>query len=149
MKKAINGTNYNTETARLVGKKKTVKKSIDPASESYIVTEALYVKKTGKYFLRRVDNLKKSKDTIEPLTYDEALQWAACNMKPEDYNKEFSVDQNNDKRVTLCLSMNENVAKKLRRDASINSKRISVVAEEIIKAHYDKNDSQGRILNDP
>ena len=143
MKKAIRGNYFNTETAREVGKKKTTKKSLEPGVKSYIVEEILYVKKSGQYFLHRTDNLKKENDIIDPLTYEQALQWASCNLKPETFNKEFSVNQDDNARETICITMSGSVAKKLRRDAAINRKRISTVAEEIIKAHYDKNDSQG------
>jgi hypothetical protein len=69
MKVIISGKTYDTDKARCVGERGTLK--------GY---EEMYCKRTGEYFILRAGT------EIEPLTYEQASEWAKASG---DYEREF------------------------------------------------------------
>ena len=96
MKKVINSTLYNTETARKLGNWDNGRYG----SFGYC-KETLYRTKSGKYFLhgaggansrysRQIgSNLWGDGEKIIPCTYDEAREWAEKNLDGDDYISAF------------------------------------------------------------
>lgn len=96
MKKIINGKLYNTETATELG---TYWNGYPQGDFSY-VSETLYVKKTGEYFLhceggplteyaKYVGRNKCFGAYIYPYAEKEAKEWAAEKLTADEYEKLF------------------------------------------------------------
>lgn len=119
MNKVINGSRYNTETARLLGSASYS----HPGDFSYW-EEDLYITKVGKYFLygeggpmskyaRRVSYNETSGDeVILPMTEEEAREWAEKNLSGDEYEEIFGApDESGDtvriSSVLLPASLSE------------------------------------------
>lgn len=96
MKKIINGKMYNTDTAREVG---YYWNGLSDSDFGYI-SETLYKKKTGEYFLSGRGGARtryasygrgciSGGQKIIPYTTEEAKAWMEENCATEDYIKEF------------------------------------------------------------
>lgn len=97
MNKIINGKKYSTDTAKAIGNGG----NDFPTSDFHYLSETLYKKYTGEYFLygeggpmtiyaRCVgDNSYGYGKNITPLSAKEARQWAEENLSYNDYVKEF------------------------------------------------------------
>ena len=95
MQKIIHGKLYDTETANAI--------TSDTFSETYgaiYVTETLYRKKTGEYFLYRDMAEDEDEDMVavfnyrrggcfQPLSYKGAKTWMEHHADVDDYIKEF------------------------------------------------------------
>lgn len=96
MKKIINGSLYNTETARFIG-------TWDNGAEYGQMNrsdEYLYQTKSGKYFIRgeggpmttyaeHHGNSTSGGEQLIPLTASEAREWAEDKLDADEYQKEF------------------------------------------------------------
>lgn len=111
MKKIIKKKLYNTETAQEIG-------VYDNGSSRFErVTEILYKKKTGEYFLYgeggpqtkyavRVDySTVTGGEDIFPLTYDEARSWAEEHMDADEYLSEFEIAEDDEGTERLNLTL--------------------------------------------
>ena len=93
MKKILGGKKYNTETAHRVGE----------CWNGGTCSETLYRKRTGEYFLYGEggpmskysvsygDNEWGYGQEIQPLTVDEAKEWAEEHLDADEYEQEFGV----------------------------------------------------------
>lgn len=100
MKKVINGSLYNTDTANCVG---SWSNNL-PYNDFGWCEESLYRTKSGKYFLHgeggamsiycvHSGNSTCGGERIKPLTYVEAKQWAEENLPTDEYLSEFGTPE--------------------------------------------------------
>ena len=96
MKKIINGKNYDTETAKLIGE---YWNGYGRGDFSYL-SEELYLKKTGEFFLYAeggaltsysvsVANGSTMGEHIIPYSKDEAIEWIERHCDAETYEELF------------------------------------------------------------
>lgn len=139
MKKVINGSLYNTETAQCLG-------CVEPAGYDQrafdYFRETLYRTKAGKYFLHGEGhgnsrygewhgNTGGWGEKIMPLTVDEAKEWAEENLTGEEYIKAFGEpEEAAENKVTLNLSVSLELKAKLQRLKEQTGKSISQIIEE-------------------
>ncbi len=115
MKKIINGSLFNTETARLVGSWDNGIYGNDFRSCS----EDLYQTKSGKYFIHgeggamstyavHHGNNTSGSEQIRDLTASEAREWAEEKLDADEYQKEFGeveeAADTNKKPMTIMVS---------------------------------------------
>lgn len=100
MKKIKNGKLYDTDTAKCIGEYQ-----YSHPGDFHYEYEALYVKKTGEFFLygeggamspysKQVDtNSWTAGETIIPYTAQEAREWAEEHMDADDYLEYFTAEE--------------------------------------------------------
>ena len=85
MKKIITGKLYDTDTAKAVSNR------IDRGSVADVYYgQTLYRKRTGEYFIYR-EGYRGVEDAIEPLTYEEAREWAEEHLDADQYQSLFGL----------------------------------------------------------
>lgn len=91
MRTVIKNKLYDTATAKAIGRYFIPNSSI---------TETLYRKKTGEYFLHKAEDGQRDRAT--PLSYEDAKVWGKMSLNDLDYNKAFlGTVQSNVVKVTL------------------------------------------------
>ena len=110
MKKIIRGRQYDTEKAKLIG-------SWDNGrgyNDFDFVTESLYQKRTGEYFIAgsggaaskyaQIDgNMMAAGSRIVPLNFDEAKSWAESHLSADAYEPAFGTpDEGDETRYFNC-----------------------------------------------
>lgn len=147
MKKVIEGSLYNTETARELG-------SIEPAGYNHndftYFKETLYLTKSGKYFLHGqgggnsrygewVGNTGGWGEQIRPYSLREAKDWAEDNLDGDNYIEIFGNPEENDEtKVTLNLSVSSEFKNKMNQLKQATGKSISELIEEEMKKTYEE-----------
>lgn len=118
MKKIINGKRYDTDTATAIGEHEE-----SSISEFNYVSETLYRKRNGEYFLHgyghAASRYSRTSSTggwvpgekIIPLTYVDAMRWAEKNLEVDEYESEFGeVSENGDDTVlTIRISISTKI----------------------------------------
>lgn len=137
MKKIINNKQYNTETAKMMG-------SVTYGNYGDLnhMTEELYRKKTGEFFLYG-DGGPATKYAISvgnnswsggcdiiPLTYASAQKWAEENLSAETYESIFGDVPEDDGKQTVTISISISVMEKIRREAAKEGIGISAYIEK-------------------
>jgi hypothetical protein len=140
MKKVIDGRQYDTEKAARVASAGIMNRG-DPRH----VSETLYLKRTGAYFLHGkggfLSRYAQPKDgsawedgeRIMPLSYEEAREWAQKNMDPARYEKYFGPvkkDAGKPRKLQKGILLTRETIDKLVREAQVRGMTISAVAEE-------------------
>lgn len=140
MKKIIRGRLYDTDTAKEVGSWEAEVSRSD--FEWY--EETLYRKKTGEFFLagnggpaskyaeRSYGNWIGG-SIIEPLSYEDAREWAEKHMEADDYVKWFELSDDTDTKSTITLRLSQASIDKLRMAASSKDVIASDIVEDLIK----------------
>lgn len=136
MKKIINGKLYNTETAKSLGCHSNGRTWRD---HTYCC-ETLYIKRTGEYFLHGEggaasryavscgQNTWSGGETIEPLTYENAKNWAEKNLDADEYIAIFGpVAEADDERTTMTISLDAATAERIRREAQAAGTSVSAL----------------------
>lgn len=129
MKKIINGKLYNTDTAERVGAWDNGHYTND---FSYC-SENLFKKRTGEFFLhgeggpmsryaQSSGNSTGWGQTIKPLTYQEAMEWAEKKLSGDDYIAIFGEPVEDDSLTALNLTLSA---------ASVNKFRLTAQQEQI------------------
>lgn len=108
MRKIINGKVYDTETAKEIGYYND-----EPTGN---VSEYLYQKKTGEFFLKHWDAW--NGDSIQPISYAEAQAWMEDHGSAEQYAAVFGEPDEDSEDVTLGLRVSAAAAAKLKREAA-------------------------------
>ena len=142
MKKIINGKRYNTESAELCGSHEYGY----PGDFNY-VSEELYQKRTGEFFLHGEGganskyreeismNSWSGGEKIIPLTDDEAREWAEEYLDSEDYEKLFTVAEEEDAGKKIqSFSLSGDVSAKLTRLSRAHGMSRSQIIEELVRA---------------
>lgn len=139
MKKIIRGRLYDTDTAKEVGSWEAKVSRND----FHWYEETLYRKKTGEFFLagnggpaskyaeRSYGSYIGGSD-IEPLTYQEAREWAEKHMDADDYVKWFELSDDTDTKSTITLRLSQASIDKLRMAASSKDSTASEIVEDLI-----------------
>jgi hypothetical protein len=139
MKKVINGSLYNTETAQCLG-------CVEPAGNdqnafSYFC-ETLYRTKAGKYFIHGEGHGNSRYgvwhgnnggwgEQIRPLTSLEAREWAEKNLTADEYITAFGEpDEASETKVPLNISVSPEVRARLQKLKEETGKSISLLIEE-------------------
>lgn len=139
MKRYIKDKVYDTDTAHLVG---TWDKDITDGL--HWVSESLYRKRTGEYFLfgeggaatryaeSRDDGGWGSGARIMPLSFDDARTWAQEHLTTAEYDAEFGEPDEGGDTVTTSFVLSTAAKAKLKRVASQQGKTQGQVIEELI-----------------
>lgn len=145
MKKIINGRKYDTETAT------EIHTWGENAQHDFShIEEKLYRKRTGEYFLlgyggpmtryaerERYGSGYTFGETIIPMTFDEASEWAEAHMNADEYEAEFGEVPEDDSTDVVFARVPSKMAAKLERAARESGKSKSEVLTEILEA-WDK-----------
>lgn len=142
MKKIINGKRYNTESAELCGSREYGY----PGDLNY-VSEELYQKRTGEFFLHGEGganskyreeismNSWSGGEKIIPLTDEEAREWTEEYLDLEDYEKLFTVTEEEDAGKKIqSFSLSGGVSAKLTRLSRAHGMSRSQIIEELVRA---------------
>ena len=126
MKKIINGKLYNTETATELG----TWANAGTWRDFNHVEETLYRKRTGELFLfgeggantryaERVDaNSWRGGETIIPLTYQEAAEWAEKHLDADEYQEIFGPVSEDGDDESISARIPAALAAEARREAA-------------------------------
>jgi hypothetical protein len=137
MKRISSGAVYDTETSKELGSWKHGKSS-----------EALYITKSGKYFLycedgsilklmiTREDGTWAKGIDILPLTIEKAMMWAKEKLSYNEYSTIFGEQNNLDEKVTLNLTVSIGCKTKLERARSETGKSISQIVSELVMSNF-------------
>ena len=137
MKKIIRNKLYDTKTAKEIGRK-----WVNRPGDFNFIDEALYVKKTGEYFLygyggpnthyaKSVGNNEWSgSETITPMSYDTAKAWAEENLTADEYMSAFGEVDEGDGKETLSVALPAALASALRKEAQSRSMTLSAIITE-------------------
>lgn len=141
MKKIINGKKYDTETAHEVG-------SWDNglySSDFGMMTETLYRKRTGEYFLygyggpttryasQEGNGSYGYGESIEPLTVDAAMSWAEERLGADEYESEFGEIGEGDGDVAVSFRISGAARTLLKREASRTGRTQSSIVDGLIR----------------
>lgn len=142
MKKIINGKRYDTETAELCGSRE-----YGYPGDFDHVSEELYQKRTGEFFLHGEGganskyreeismNSWSGGEKIIPLTDDEAREWAEKYLYATDYEKLFTVAEEEDTGKKIqSFSISGDVISKLTRLSRVHGLSRSQIIEDLIRA---------------
>lgn len=131
MKKVINGKVYDTETAKEIGAwDNGIYGSFDQVSEH------LFRKRTGEYFLNRFDGY--SGETIRKMTYEEARQWAEDRLDADAYLSEFDAVADDDSTVSVCYSIKASTRDLVEGECRKTGETRSAVIDRIVAEHFAK-----------
>lgn len=142
MKKIIDGKLYNTETAKFLGED-----SYSNASDFAHWSEELYQKRTGEFFLygeggpmsRYAQTIGQNEwsggEQIQPLTVENARQWAEEHLSADEYESIFGEIAEDDSKKTVTFSIATDAVEILSRLASETGKTKSELVEEMIRNH--------------
>ena len=142
MKKYINGRKYDTETAQEVG---SWSNHLGYRDFSHC-EETLYRKKTGEFFLHGEGgpmtkyaepangNMRGSGETIRPMTFDEARQWAEEKLSAEEYEQIFGEIADDDTDVLISAVVKTSSRDRLRRAVEKTGKTAGQILDELIEA---------------
>lgn len=140
MKKVINRSVYDTETATAIGYSDN---GLFPGDLDYYC-ETLYRRPRGTYFLHVEGGARSvcaqpdgngwvGGELIRPMGYDDAEKWAEGSLDGDGYMREFG-DPEDDATVAATLKIGALAKAKLEREAARAGKTQSAVVEELIEA---------------
>lgn len=131
MKKVIKRRLYDTDTAKRIG-------SIDfgrPDDSLYYSWKALYVKKTGEYFLFAdggPGTQYAEAAEFTPLTLDEAMDWAEENLSGEEFEKAFGIVDEGGEDAQINAWVSAATKANLDRERSRTGETVAQVLERLI-----------------
>lgn len=141
MKKIINNKAYDTETAKELGSWDNGRYGNDFGA----VSETLYRKKTGEFFLygeggpmtkyavAEGSNSWRGGSRIMPLSFQEAREWAEEHLNGEEYEAIFGEVVEDDSRVQVCYSLSAQAAETIKRRAAELGISASAYVESLVK----------------
>ena len=135
MKRYINNQLYNTDAAKPLG---AWDNALAPSDLAY-VSETLYRKKTGEYFLYGVSGIDgrygASGPVIRPMAADEARTWAEANLTDEEYAAGFTPpkDRPGTVKESILLSLRPATKARLIRMREETGKSISQLVEDWVQ----------------
>ena len=145
MKKVINGSLYNTETARKLGNWSNNRSCTD----FDYCEETLYRTKAGKYFIHGKGGARSrySKQTgidswrggenIIACTYDEARKWAENHLDGDDYIAAFGEPEEDGTEVCM-VRLPAALKAQLDREVSRTGKAQAHIVAEALKAYFEE-----------
>lgn len=141
MKKIINNKVYDTETAKELGNWDNGRYGNDFSA----VSETLYRKKTGEFFLfgeggpmtkyavAEGSNSWRGGSRIMPLSFTEAREWAEEHLSGEEYEAIFGEVVEDENRVQVCYSLSAAAVETIKRRAAELGISASAYVESLIK----------------
>ena len=138
MKKIINGKLYDTDKAKFLGE------WYNGAINSDIITEELYRKRTGEFFLSGSGGARTKYATscvgggwgggsaIIPLSWDAAREWAEEHLDADVYQEIFGEIVEDDSRTTVTLSLSSGALERAKRAATQAGINLSAYIESLI-----------------
>jgi hypothetical protein len=141
MKKVINGSLYNTDTAECIG---TWDNGETPREFTYF-SETLYRTKSGKYFIHGEGHANSCYgvwhgnsggwgEQIRPYSPEEAREWAEDHLTAEEYASAFGEpEEASDNKVPLNISVSAEFKNFLIKLKEETGKSISEIIEEKFK----------------
>ena len=142
MKKVINGKLYNSETAKLLGED-----SYSHPGDLAYWSEKLYKKRTGEFFLygeggpmsryaqTTGQNEWSGGEQIQPMTAENARQWAEKHLSADEYGSIFGEITEDDNKKNATFSLAQDAIELLARMAAATGKTRSELIEEMIRKH--------------
>lgn len=129
MRKILQNKVYDTDTAsKIMSVTLEAERSRDKKD---IVTESLYRKRTGEFFLVREDMYGTK---VLPQTYNDAKAWGINNQMPQETIKSaFWESDSSPKKEALLISIPASMISRLRMEASSRNMSVSGLLEEIIQ----------------
>lgn len=140
MKKIIDGSKYDTSTAKCIGES-----SNDCNRNDFNwCEESLYRTKSGKYFLHGRggarsryakscgNNSWSGGSGIEPMSRDAAMAWAEENLSVDDYEEIFGEVEEGGEKEPMNLLVSPQLKAKLWEIAEQNKVPISALVEELL-----------------
>lgn len=143
MKKIINGKVYNTETAQEAGSWSN-HLSVRDFSRC---DETLYRKRTGEFFLHGEGgalsryaepgngNMRGPGESIRPMTFDEAREWAEEKLTAEEYEQIFGEIGDDDTDCLISAVVKASSRDRLRRAVEKTGKTAGQILDELIEAN--------------
>lgn len=140
MKKIIKNKVYDTDTAKKCGE-------YEPTpyrSDFHWYCEELYQKKTGEFFLYGEGNAASpyskscgqnewcGSESIKPLTYNEASEWAQEHLDGDEYINIFGNPEENAEKTVISISIRKDSHDKLKQAAAKAGKTVSEYIEGLI-----------------
>lgn len=141
MRKYINNRVYDTDTAVEVG----YRSSSEGRSSFGWFEETLYRKKTGEFFLygnghaaspysqRAEGTMRGPGSRIEPLTAEEAEEWAQKHLSPEEYDAIFGEIMEDETQEMITLRVKASNAERIRREMTKTGKTAAQIVDELIE----------------
>lgn len=123
MKRKIKGQIYDTDKAQLIA-----------AVELRKIYQALYLKRSNEFFLH---SMKDNQDTITPLTWLQADEWARMFLSPNSYEKLFGDIPEDAQKMNISIRLRSDTYQKLKRISCITSRAASDLIEELLINLYD------------
>lgn len=145
MQKYIEGRKFNTATARKIG----VKTNGFNSNALNYTEEALYLKKSGVYFLYKKSgplgkygikkgNENKGQELIEPISFSKAKIWTKNNLTYDIYSRYFERPTKDEKKVVRTYSFTKEADAILHRANQKTGKDQSQILEDLIKKYLIK-----------
>lgn len=137
MKKIINGKVYNTSTAT-----KRASYNNGLYGEFGYLSETLYLKKTGEFFLHGEggpmtkyattvgQNNWSGGEAIIPLSYQAAREWGEEHLSGDEYESIFGEVVEDEGRTTVTWSLDAGLAARLRREAQEAEMTVGALVEK-------------------
>lgn len=140
MKRIIKNKLYDTEKAKALG-------CYEPnpyRSDFHWYCETLYQKKTGEFFLHGDGNAASKysrscgqnewcgSESIIPLSYDEAQEWAEGHLNGDDYIAIFGEPEETDEKVRLTVYMNSATVQKFKTEAAKRGVSVGDFIESLV-----------------
>lgn len=130
MKKVIDGKQYNTQTAKELGKYENMKGRQAPA----YYCETLYLTRSGKYFLHGIGGSRSFyrtvREEIQPMFPQDAAAWAEEHLKPSEYAALFEDTGAEDEKKMLVVQVSAACKNKLQRIKETTGKTFGEIVEE-------------------
>ena len=155
MHKTIANKLYDTATARVLGNWQK-----GYSSDRGYLSETLYLKKTGDYFLhgeggprsryaqRVAPNTWGYGERILPLTNEEAQDWAENHLTESAYDEIFGEVTDDGTLSPITLKLRSATIEKLHRAAREGGKQLSEMAESLLAVALQQMEAQN-LSNDP
>lgn len=141
MKKIIKDKVYDTDTAGYIGEYSRLE-----SDSLYWFREELYKKRTGEYFIygeggpaskysEEIDiSNRQGSEKITPISFENAKLWGEMHLDAEVYQKEFGVNEDDEKVVNIYVQIPTGLNDKLEaRRSSENKTKVAVVIEALEK----------------
>lgn len=123
MKKIIKGQIYDTSTAQLIA-----------AVQLREIYQALYLKRSNEFF---VYSVKDGRETISPLNYREADEWARIYLPDAAYQKFFGEIPEDSKKINVSIRLRGDTYQKLQRLSAACAMPASECIEQMLNGSYD------------
>lgn len=149
MHKIIANKVYDTDTAKALGNWQR-----GFSSEKGYISETLYMKKTGEYFLhgeggprsryaqRVAPNTWGYGERIIPISEEEAHSWAENHLTSASYDLVFGTVVDDESLSSVTLKLKSSTTEKLHRIARKRGLLLSQMAEELISSALDSKDDE-------